>query len=188
MKNFSKHDPNASGLVNFLYIFLVFFAVTFVGMFYLDARKIGQDSFSDSPPPSAFEKKIDATVTGYPIERMSPYIAGKDKKVATFLLAIAKKESNWGKFSPKKNGQQCWNFWGYRGSENPTPSGYSCFRSPGQAVNVVGSRIQELVDANIDTPREMAVWKCGYDCSWDNPGAVDKWVADVGYYYKKIYE
>jgi hypothetical protein len=159
-------------------------------LFYLAAQKVGQDSplVVSATRPSAFEKKIEATVSGYPIEKMSPYIAYKDKKVATFLLAIAKKESNWGKFSPKKDGQECWNFWGYRGPENPTPSGYSCFNSPKQAVKVVGGRIQELVDANIDTPREMAVWKCGYDCSWDNPGAVDKWVTDVGYYYKKIYE
>jgi hypothetical protein len=118
--------------------------------------------------------------------KMAPYIANQDKDVAAYLVAIAKKESNWGKHSPKKEGQDCFNYWGYRGQENPTDSGYSCFNTPRQAVNVVGERIGELLAQNIDTPREMVVWKCGSDCSVFDPESVAKWIQDVDWYYRKF--
>jgi len=134
-----------------------------------------------------FEKKIRSLVSGYPIEKMSPYISRRNEKVASFLVAIAKKESNWGRHSPKKNGQECFNYWGYRGPENPTASGYSCFDSPRHAVNVVGGRISDLVAKKIDTPREMVLWKCGStSCARNDRGAA-KWIWDVESYYKKIY-
>lgn len=136
---------------------------------------------------SDFQKKINDLVDGYPIEKMSPYISRKNKKVASFLVAIAKKESDWGRHAPKKDGQECFNFWGYRGPENPTESGYSCFDSPQQAVSVVGGRINELVAQKIDTPKEMVMWKCGAtNCARSDRGAA-KWIWDVGVYYKKIY-
>jgi len=106
--------------------------------------------------------------------------------VASYLVAIAKKESNWGKFSPKKDGRECYNYWGYRGTYNQTESGYSCFRSPSQAVSVVGKRIEELISQNIDTPREMVVWKCGSDCSVFSQSSVNEWIDDVGFYFQKI--
>lgn len=135
----------------------------------------------------AFEKKIRNIVKGYPIEKMAPYISRKNKRVASFLVAIGKKESNWGRHSPKKNGRECFNYWGYRGPENPTDSGYSCFDSPQHAVNVVGGRIGELVADKIDTPKEMVMWKCGStSCARRDRGAA-KWIWDVGYYYQKIY-
>ena len=134
-----------------------------------------------------FEKKIRQTVKGYPIEKMSPYISRKNRRVASFLIAIAKKESNWGRRAPKKNGQECFNYWGYRGQENPTASGYSCFDSPQHAVKVVGGRIGKLVDDKIDTPKEMVMWKCGStSCARRDRGAA-KWIWDVNTYYKKIY-
>jgi hypothetical protein len=107
--------------------------------------------------------------------------------VAAFLVAIAKKESNWGMFSPKKNGRDCYNYWGYRGSYNQTKSGYSCFDSPKQAVKVVGNRIEELVANNIDTPQEMLLWKCGQRCSAKTSNGAAKWVRDVDLYYKKFF-
>jgi hypothetical protein len=134
-----------------------------------------------------FQKKINKLVDGYPIKKMTPYISHKNKKVASFLVAIAKKESNWGKHSPKKNGKECFNYWGYRGPENPTASGYSCFDSPQHAVNVVGGRIGKLVDDKIDTPKKMVMWKCGStSCARSDRGAA-KWIWDVGYYYKKVF-
>jgi hypothetical protein len=134
-----------------------------------------------------FQKKINSLVSGYPIEKMSPYISHKNKKVASFLVAIAKKESNWGRRSPKKNGKECFNYWGYRGPENPTASGYSCFDSPQHAVNVVGGRIADLVAEKIDTPKEMVMWKCGStNCARSDRGAA-KWIWDVGVYYKKVF-
>jgi len=134
-----------------------------------------------------FQKKINELVDGYPIKKMSPYISRKNKKVASFLVAIAKKESDWGRHSPKMNGKECFNYWGYRGPENPTKSGYSCFDSPRQAIDIVGGRIGELVADKIDTPKEMIMWKCGAtNCARSDRGAA-KWIWDVGYYYKKIY-
>ncbi len=140
-----------------------------------------------SKEKSALQKKINNLVDGYPIEKMSPYISRKNKKVASFLVAIAKKESNWGRNAPRKNGQECFNYWGYRGSENPTASGYSCFDSPEHAVKVVGKRIGKLVADKIDTPKEMVMWKCGAtNCARSDHGAA-KWIWDVGYYYQKVY-
>jgi predicted RND superfamily exporter protein len=137
--------------------------------------------------PSQMERKIQEMVSGHPILEMTPYIATKDREVAAYLVAIAKKESNWGKRSPQKSGKNCYNYWGYRGNYNETNSGYSCFESPEQAVNVVGERIEELVEKNIDTPQEIAVvWKCGWDCSNHKPGSVQKWIKDVNYYFKKV--
>src|SRR4030042_2183172 len=136
-----------------------------------------------SSPPQAqgkadskFQRDIKKLVKGYPIEEMAPYIAGKDKRVAAFLVAIAKKESNWGVHSPEKKGKNCFNYWGYRGQENPTASGYSCFSSPRQAVNVVGKRIKNLVAEKVDTPREMVLWKCGDACTRSGARGDARWV------------
>lgn len=125
-------------------------------------------------------------VNGHPIEEMISEISKQDKKVAAFLISIAKKESNWGKHSPKKNGKDCYNYWGYRGKYNATDSGYSCFDNPEQAVKVVGERIEDLIGQEINTPEKMIVWKCGRSCSWDNPASVQKWISDVGLYYYKL--
>jgi hypothetical protein len=137
-----------------------------------------------------FERSIEKLVSGYPIEKMVPYISTKEKKTAAFLVGIAKKESNWGKYSPKLNGKDCYNYWGYRGQgENVTPSGYTCFKNPKEAVNVVSERIDELVnDSNLNTPEKMIVWKCGWDCAGHSDESVSKWIADVGYYYRKVYQ
>ena len=80
------------------------------------------------------EKNYQGIVTGHPIETMVSYIAQCDQETASFLIAIAKKESDWGTYSPKKDGKDCYNYWGYRGSYNLTQSGYSCGRKD-QAVD-----------------------------------------------------
>ena len=142
----------------------------------------------------ASEKKNDridpaiyAMVEGFPMEEMVPALSTRKKEVAAYLVAIAKKESNWGKHTPKKNGQECYNFWGYRGKENTTDSGYSCFDSPEHAVEVVGNRIERLIDQKIDTPAKMVVWKCGRDCeAAGGQAAANKWIADVASYYNKL--
>ena len=138
---------------------------------------------------SAFEQKMDQMVQGYPIESMVPQIAQKDKKVAAFMISIAKKESNWGKRVPVSDldGKNCYNYWGYRG-ENPIGTGgHTCFKSPQEAVDVVSKRLGELInDDNLDSPQKLVVWKCGDACESDNPMSVRKWIKDVGYYYQKI--
>jgi hypothetical protein len=133
------------------------------------------------------ERKIREMVSGHPMEKMAPYLAKKNSQTASFLIAIAKKESNWGKRSPHKSGRDCYNYWGYRGGYKPTESGYSCFDSPEQAVEIVGGRIDNLIGKKIDTPAEMVVWKCGSDCAaTGGQAAANKWIADVGSYYRKF--
>lgn len=149
-----------------------------------------KDSETQPSAPNPWEKDVRSMVQGSPMEKMIPYIANQDKKTAAFLVSIAKKESGWGKHSPKLNGKDCYNYWGYRDqSRETTWDGYTCFLNPRQAVNVVSRRIKELVyESELDTPQKMAVWKCGHDCSWDNPVAVKKWISDVNYYFQKFYE
>jgi len=172
-----------------LFLFsLIFVFFLFASSFFFIGEKLNQENYEvlSVKIPSLLERHIKKMVSGSPINEMAPLIAGKDKEVAAYLVAIAKKESNWGKYSPKKYGQECYNYWGYRGSYNRTNSGYSCFDSPGQAVDVVGGRLEELINDNIDTPSKMIVWKCGNDCTSHDPVSAEKWINDVGYYYRKI--
>lgn len=125
-------------------------------------------------------------VKDYPIAEMVPYISQQDKTTAAFLIGIAKKESDWGKHSPSKNGRNCYNYWGYKGGYNLTSSGYSCFDSPEQAVEEVGGRITELINKDVNTPQKMLVWKCGASCAGHDPEGVRKWVSDVSLYFYKL--
>ncbi len=148
-------------------------------------KSLGDEFSRFSPPKSFFELKLRALIFGHPIDRMSRYILAEDREVAMYLVAIAKKESNWGKFAPEKDGKTCFNYWGYRGPENTTDSGYSCFRTPAEAVSTVGRRIRELLDQGVDTPREFVVWKRGFlDTPLDS--SEEKWVSDVAYYVAKF--
>jgi len=130
-------------------------------------------------------EKARILVSGYPIEAMLSSIYGREDKTALFLISIAKKESNWGRYGLKNNGKDCYNYWGYKGSYNLV-RGYSCFDSPEQAVKIVGDKIDSLVDKQIDTPSKMIVWKCGSSCSGHDPTDVRKWISDVDLYYKKL--
>lgn len=187
-KKLFSDDFDSPRLVNFFFIFFVVISIAYTFLIYTAAENMKKENyFTADKDKAAMESNLRGLVSGKPIERMIPFIAARDKKTAAYIVAIAKKESNWGQYSPKKNGKECWNFWGYQGSYNQNASGYSCFKSPRQAVNVVGRRIDEMLAESDGTPKEMSVWKCGYDCSWDNPRDVRKWVSDVGYYYKKIY-
>lgn len=134
------------------------------------------------------EEEIRRIVKGYPIEKMVPEIAKKDRMVAAFLVAIAKKESNWGKRVPVRDGQDCYNYWGYRGiREKMGSGGHTCFDSPRDAVDTVAKRLEMLVEREkLNTPEKMVVWKCGYDCSWDSKTAVRKWISDVDLYFQKL--
>lgn len=136
--------------------------------------------------PSETEKKIRSIVKNTPMERMVDAISKRDKIVAAYLVGIAMKESKFGVYSPKKNGRECYNYWGYRGRENQTASGYSCFSSPEEAVRVVGNRIEALVDRGADSPAEMIVWKCGSTCAGHSPESVRKWIADVNIHFYQI--
>lgn len=133
------------------------------------------------------EKKIFDMVESYPIEQMVPYIIEKDTIVAAFLVSIAKKESNWGKSSPRYQGRDCFNYWGYRGPNRVGSEGHSCFNNPKEAVDVVGARIGYLVhERELNTPEKMIVWKCGSSCATDSKYGVHKWISDVSIYFDKL--
>jgi hypothetical protein len=134
-----------------------------------------------------FTKEILPYVKGRPMEDMAPFIAKQPRIVAAFLVGIAMKESKFGVYAPHDaSGNDCHNYWGYRGPENTTASGYSCFGTPEQAIKTVGGRIARLVDQGASNPSEMVVWKCGASCSWDDPANVRSWIADVGINFYKL--
>ncbi|HOF42234.1 MAG TPA: hypothetical protein PK260_01885 [Candidatus Moranbacteria bacterium] len=135
------------------------------------------------------EKEIREMVKGFPIENMVPYIAEKDRTVAAFIVGIAKKESAWGKRRPVLNGQDCYNYWGYRGKRMLMGSGgHTCFNSPKDAVDTVAKRIETLVKKyDRNTPAKMVVWKCGSDCeATGGEAAARKWISDVSLYFNKL--
>ncbi|MDI6778250.1 MAG: hypothetical protein QMD77_03590 [Patescibacteria group bacterium] len=172
-----------------VFALLVAFALVFAGMCFGTVKR---DIQRENPAAkmkslSQFEKRVGVMVSDSPMEKMAPYIARQNEKTAAYLVAIAKKESDWGKYSPKKRGKECFNYWGYKGKRNRNAAGYSCFDSPAQAVNIVGKRISNLIAKKIDTPREMVVWKCGSACTARSNADAAKWVSDVDMYYKKVY-
>jgi len=134
------------------------------------------------------EKKLTSIVKGYPIEEMIPNIAEKDKIIAAFLIGIAKKESDWGNHVPVLDGQDCFNYWGYKQKRRLMGSdGHTCFNSRKDAVDTVAKRLEWLVNGEkLNTPEKMKIWKCGYDCSWDSQESVRKWISDVDYYFQKL--
>jgi hypothetical protein len=133
-----------------------------------------------------FETEILRYVKGRPMETMAPYIAKQPRIVAAFLVGIAMKESKFGVYAPHSGGRDCYNYWGYKGRENTTASGYSCFNSPEHAIQVVGKKIASLVNRGISNPAEMISWKCGSSCAGHGAENVRKWIADVGVNFYKI--
>ena len=136
------------------------------------------------PYDTKTEQRVRAMTDGYPIAAMSEYIARFDEQTAAYLVSIAKKESNWGRHVPvAENGKDCYNYWGFRDPDNTEGSGgHTCFESPERAVRSVGKRVRELVYTyKRDTPKEMAVWKCGSACDFSDASTA-KWVSDVDWY------
>jgi hypothetical protein len=135
-----------------------------------------------------FESEVRKIVKGYPVEKMLPYIMEKDRIVVAFLIGIAKKESNWGIHVPLLNGQDCYNYWGYRGIRKLMgTAGHTCFNSRKDAVDTVAKRLGYLIEKNgLNTPGKMVIWKCGSACSHDDQQAVQKWISDVNLYFQKL--
>jgi hypothetical protein len=134
------------------------------------------------------EQEVRSMTIGYPINALLTHIFTKDEITAAYLIGIAKKESNWGKVAPSKDGTDCYNYWGFKGKgTRGVAVGHTCFGSPEEAIDTVASRIDNLVyDYNRTTPREMVVWKCGYSCADHNQASVEKWIQDVAFYKDKI--
>lgn len=136
---------------------------------------------------SKIESEIYAIVGETPIKKMVPFIARHDQTVAGLIVGIAKKESSWGEHVPTLEGQDCFNYWGYKGAgSRGSAMGYGCFASPEEGVEVIGARIAELVNKNLTTPSKMVVWKCGSSCAGHDPVAVQKWISDVNLYFSRI--
>lgn len=136
-----------------------------------------------------FENKIREMVKGRPIEDMVPYIVKKDKIVAAFMIAIARKESSWGVRVPVLNGQDCYNYWGYRSQRKLMGTGgHTCFNSRKDAVDTVAKRLKTLaIDNEKNTPAKMVLWKCGSNCeATGGQAAADKWIEDVDEIFKKL--
>lgn len=168
-------------LLNFLITGLIL-----VNYFYKEPE---EKNVPATPRNAQLEAEIREMVKGYPIEKMVPLIASKDKQTAAFLVAIAKKESAWGKRRPVLAGADCFNYWGFRmDSERMGSGGHTCFDSPRQAVNTVASRIDELVKKEkVTDAKRMIVWKCGYGClNEEKSESEKKWIKDVGFYYQKL--
>lgn len=141
-----------------------------------------------SVPATSFEEKLHRIVDGYPMESMIPAMIQQDSVVTAFLIGIAKKESDWGKHVPRKSGQDCFNYWGYKGmGSRGNALGYACFSSEDEAISVVGTRLFTLAKTqHRDTPSKMLVWKCGSSCAGHDPRGVQSWIGTVETYYKKV--
>ncbi len=147
-----------------------------------------KDVVQDVAEPQTLEDVAYDVVEGYPIEKMLPYILEQDPEVAKYLIAIAKQESGWGKRVPVLNGQDCYNYWGYRGVRKLMGSGgHTCFNSRKDAVETVGKRLEELIyEYDRTTAERLIVWKCGRSCAGHSPEGVNRWIAVVDTYYDKL--
>lgn len=154
----------------------------------IDVSTINEILFKESEENS-LEEEIRQMVRGYPIEEMVPEIAKQDRTVAAFIIGIARKESGWGVHVPVLNGQDCYNYWGYRGIRDKMGTGgHTCFNSPKDAVDTVAKRIGFLVaNKKLNTPDKMVIWKCGSDCrATGGQAAANKWISDVNIYFDKL--
>ncbi len=135
-----------------------------------------------------YKESARAMVAGYPIEEMLPYIFEQDRLTAAFLIGIAKKESNWGKRVPVLDGQDCFNYWGYRGIRRMMGTGgHTCFNSRKDAVETVAKRLNTLINSQrLNTPEKMIIWKCGFSCAGHSRESVKKWISDVDMYFKQL--
>jgi hypothetical protein len=150
------------------------------------AQIFGKTEQVEDEAVTILREKLYEIVGDAPIREMVPFISQRDEVVAAFLVGIAKKESSLGIHSPRKDGENCYNYWGYKGSAGRgTGMGYACFASAEEAVKIVGDRIEVLVNKDRNTPARMVnTWKCGTSCVGD-PGA-PSWIATVALYFDKI--
>ena len=188
--NFKKLFSEAR-LKTFLVVLLIILLDSLMLFIYSFNRETQKDNpviIVKAETNQELENKISEMVKDYPMENMARYIARKDEKVAAFMISIAKKESDWGKRVPLLNGQDCYNYWGYREKrERMGTDGHTCFNNPRDAVNTVAGRINKLVYENkLDTPGKMVTWKCGSSCAGHSPESVNKWISDVDWYFRKL--
>lgn len=156
-------------------------------LYFSQADNYSREEITDDQKKD-LEQKIRKMVAGQPIENMIPYILEQDYHVAAYLIAIAKKESQWGNRVPVLNGKDCYNYWGYRENRDLMGSaGHTCFNSRKDAVETVGKRLDDLIyKSNKKTSASLIVWKCGSSCEGHSQAGVDSWIDVVGMYYGKL--
>jgi len=137
-------------------------------------------------PNQKLKETLEEILKNTPMEQMVELIAKQDRIVAAFIVGIAMKESKFGVYSPKKNGRDCYNYWGYKGKENPVRGGYSCFSSPQEAIEKVSIRIKRFTDKGVSSPSQMLAWKCGSSCKNHDSKGITKWIADVSIHFNKV--
>ena len=133
------------------------------------------------------ENNLENLVGDAPIKEMIPELIKLDDATMALTVGIAKKESDWGRHAPSKDGKTCYNYWGYKGVGSKGFSmGYGCFGNPEEGVRAVSGLIKKLSPTTLNNPERMVVWKCGSSCAGHDPAAVRKWVQDVSTYYHKV--
>lgn len=131
----------------------------------------------------ALRQDLELILKGTPMEPMIEPISQQDRTVAAFLVGIGNKESTLGKFAPRKNGKDCYNYWGFKSNINPVAGGYACFSTPEQAVEIVGAKIANYIAKGRTTPATFTTWKCGNTCAGHSPESVASWVNGVSRYF-----
>ena len=155
----------------------------------LHAQSLGEMKPEYQSGDTELAREIRELTQNFPIEVMAQAIARYDREIAGLIVGIGKKESNWGKRTPKLQGEECYNFWGYRGAGTRgfTPDGYGCWDKPEEAVKTIGDRLSKLREVRLSAePARMIVWKCGNSCAGHSDESVRKWIADVNFYFQEI--
>lgn len=157
----------------------------------IDKQAVSEVSNKNQAEESSKEQNdlktdVEKIVKNTPMEAMIDSISRKPRPVAAFIVGIAMKESKFGVYSPRLGGRDCYNYWGFKGGGPTVAGGYSCFSSPDQAVDAVGSRIEKLVAKGATSPARMISWKCGSSCAGHGEENVRKWIADVAVNFYKI--
>lgn len=175
-------------LLLLLIVTVLFFDLMILGWGRMIAREFQGAPQISQKAPNHFQMNISRMTRGYPIEKMTPYIARQNKTTAAFLVSVAKQESDWGKHAPVLDGRNCYNYWGFRGqAPRMSQDGFTCFNSPQQAVATVANRFNDLIqNSGLTTPRKMVVWECGWDCANRPERETSTWINGVSYYFNKI--
>jgi len=75
--------------------------------------------------------------------------------------------------------------------EGPVKGGTAGPYVQSERIAVYREHVDKLLAAGhayyaFDTPEELIVWKCGWNCDAHSSQSVKKWIADVGYYFRKV--
>ncbi len=152
------------------------------------AVKAVNEDIKEIVSTKSLEELAQEVTAGHPIEKMLPYILEQDPEVAKYLIAISVQESGMGEHVPVLDGQDCYNYWGYRSVRKLMGTGgHTCFNSRQDAVESVGKRIHELIyEYDRKTASRLVVWKCGSTCDGHSQESVDRWINVVDSYHSKL--